>query len=516
MADTYELEVNVETSPAEKALVRLAGQLGKVIEQATKSIGTTGIEKEAKKVPSTLQKIVASLKAVQGQGKGVGVGMMQVFQGAIGQFRQLFEVARSIQDMYNAWKDHNDEIKRLQKLTGELNLDTWLSELSNRTRIAKDELLGLYSSFADLGVSAARARNEIAKYAMLSKTLGKDAAKGMAGLSEELIKQAATVNKSGMVFRISGAELLEKVAATGNDQLIRAAMDLVDRNKVYDEAVINKLDQIALKAAGGEEAAEAAIGPKTFSWLDAANKLWLELSKGVADVFDEFASMGRMLGLTGGIMNAFNGKNNTLLLGFKTLGQIIGALGVVIIGALGLIVGAVGLIGAAIYGVGLLFYKAFEGIAFLFGYVYENWTAGWKKVESWLSGIWTWLVDTFSQIGKDIWEGLWGSFYKGITSSASAIKDAVGTFPDTVKKALGIASPSKVMMELGKFTAQGFEKGYVDHNPVIPVPQVAESNSSSITFSPSVSVQNSQASAQDITNQIEAMFRTVLIEGGFL
>lgn len=513
MADTYELEVNLQTSPAEKALARLAGQLGKVIEQASKSIGTTGIEKEAKKAPSTLQKIVASLKAVQGQGKSVGVGMMQVFQGAIGQFRQLYEVARSIQEMYNAWKDHNDEIKRLQKLTGELNLDSWLSELSNRTRIAKDELLGLYSSFADLGVSAARARNEIAKYAMLSKTLGKDAAKGMAGLSEELIKQAATVNKSGMVFRISGSELLEKVAATGNDQLIRAAMDLVDRNKVYDEAVINKLDQIALKAAGGRQAAEEAIGPKTFSWLEYANRLWLELGKGVADIFDEFSNMGRLFGWTG---SSFKGMGEILMLGFKTLGQIIGALGLTIVVVLGVIVGAVGLIGFAIYAIGVGIYDVFVGIGEGFYYVYQNWTAGWKKVESWLSGVWTWLVDSFSQIGKDIWDGLWGSFYKGITSSAGAIKDAVATFPDTVKKALGIASPSKVMMELGKFTAEGFEKGYVDHNPVIPVPQVSSNNSNSITFSPSVSVQNSQASAQDITNQIEAMFRTVLLEGGFI
>jgi phage-related protein len=65
--------------------------------------------------------------------------------------------------------------------------------------------------------------------------------------------------------------------------------------------------------------------------------------------------------------------------------------------------------------------------------------------------------------GKNIVQGLWG----GISSLAGWIKDKVLGFvanviPGPVRKALGIASPSRVMRRIGQFTAQGLAMGIQD------------------------------------------------------
>ncbi|EGL83738.1 phage tail tape measure protein, TP901 family [Caldalkalibacillus thermarum TA2.A1] len=68
-------------------------------------------------------------------------------------------------------------------------------------------------------------------------------------------------------------------------------------------------------------------------------------------------------------------------------------------------------------------------------------------------------IDLF-QIGKDIINGLW----RGISSMAGTLKKNIERFinkyvPGPVKKILGIASPSKLFMELGEDTGEGFEIG---------------------------------------------------------
>jgi len=74
------------------------------------------------------------------------------------------------------------------------------------------------------------------------------------------------------------------------------------------------------------------------------------------------------------------------------------------------------------------------------------------------------IIDEFQkidlvEIGKNIIQGL----IKGITGMAKNVKDAVvgvaKAIPDKIKTFLGIHSPSRVLMELGGFTGEGFAIG---------------------------------------------------------
>jgi phage-related minor tail protein len=77
----------------------------------------------------------------------------------------------------------------------------------------------------------------------------------------------------------------------------------------------------------------------------------------------------------------------------------------------------------------------------------------WNNIVSFFKGI------SLKQIGKDIIQGL----FDGISSMARTVwnkaKEIADGIKNTIRKALDIHSPSRVMMELGEFTGEGMAKG---------------------------------------------------------
>lgn len=77
------------------------------------------------------------------------------------------------------------------------------------------------------------------------------------------------------------------------------------------------------------------------------------------------------------------------------------------------------------------------------------------KIKAGFSGI----VSKAKGIGTDFVAGLWEGIKKAWKGMIEKIKGLTKLLPDVVKKALGIASPSKVMMEIGGHTAEGMALG---------------------------------------------------------
>jgi hypothetical protein len=61
--------------------------------------------------------------------------------------------------------------------------------------------------------------------------------------------------------------------------------------------------------------------------------------------------------------------------------------------------------------------------------------------------------------GTNIVNGIWGGIKAAWAGMIQGFKGLLDMLPATVKQALGIASPSRVMMELGGYTAEGFNVG---------------------------------------------------------
>lgn len=72
------------------------------------------------------------------------------------------------------------------------------------------------------------------------------------------------------------------------------------------------------------------------------------------------------------------------------------------------------------------------------------------------------LPDKLIEIGGQIVDGLWQGIQDSWDDFVSNVSGIVGSFIEGVKDALGIASPSKVFKQIGRFTAEGFGAGWDD------------------------------------------------------
>lgn len=72
------------------------------------------------------------------------------------------------------------------------------------------------------------------------------------------------------------------------------------------------------------------------------------------------------------------------------------------------------------------------------------------------------LPEKVVSIGKDLVKGLWNGISDKVDWVLEKIKGMGASIEKAIKKQLGIASPSKVFAEIGRFTAEGFGLGFED------------------------------------------------------
>ena len=73
------------------------------------------------------------------------------------------------------------------------------------------------------------------------------------------------------------------------------------------------------------------------------------------------------------------------------------------------------------------------------------------KIKSGLGSLWS--------VGSDFIAGLWNGIKAKFDSVVGKVSSLAGKLPKAVKKVLGIASPSRVMKEVGKFFTEGLDIG---------------------------------------------------------
>jgi phage-related protein len=125
------------------------------------------------------------------------------------------------------------------------------------------------------------------------------------------------------------------------------------------------------------------------------------------------------------------------------------------------------------------------------------------------------LPNKFLSIGKNIVDGLWN----GIKNAWNTLKDNVtglfGSLVSGIKDSLGIASPSKVFAEIGKFVDMGYAKGILDNMGVVGS---AMSELENATIDPQITTTTSNAPVQDdVVRLLEEIAEnrnvTVILEG---
>ncbi|MBA4294366.1 phage tail tape measure protein [bacterium] len=150
--------------------------------------------------------------------------------------------------------------------------------------------------------------------------------------------------------------------------------------------------------------------------------------------------------------------------------------------------------------------------------VYETFQSIWNNVTEFLGGI-----DLYS-IGSDIMSGLLNGISDMGESVLKKAQEIAKGIKDTVAGFLGVASPSRVMMEIGAWTSEGMAIGMEKNIPMVEnssegiagaaaySPEQGVSNtrtqsSRTITFAPQITVNGGDGGAkQDVSDVLEDMF----------
>ena len=99
-----------------------------------------------------------------------------------------------------------------------------------------------------------------------------------------------------------------------------------------------------------------------------------------------------------------------------------------------------------------IFNKMGEGVGKLMA-------AGLTKLKSFIS--------QFKQMGEDIMRGLISGIQDKISEVTNVISGVASTVSSSFKKVLGISSPSKVFMQYGKYTDEGYAKGVMNNMNIV-------------------------------------------------
>jgi TP901 family phage tail tape measure protein len=131
-----------------------------------------------------------------------------------------------------------------------------------------------------------------------------------------------------------------------------------------------------------------------------------------------------------------------------------------------------------------------------------DWKGAWESIKSTAKTIWSNIVGYFKgidlrQVGRDIIQGLVNGIGGMIGTVKAKVAEISNLIPDGVKKFLHIKSPSRVMMELGGYTGEGFAIGMTDQLSQIK----AASRNMATAAIPNVPTRAVDYSVQNITPQ---------------
>jgi tape measure domain-containing protein len=115
-------------------------------------------------------------------------------------------------------------------------------------------------------------------------------------------------------------------------------------------------------------------------------------------------------------------------------------------------------------------------------------------------------VGSLASIGRNMIEGLWGGIKSKFDNVIDRVKNLASKLPKAVKKVLGISSPSKVFMELGKWIPEGLALG-IERN-VGSVQDAMDTMSGATEFTPadnSMEFGNGGNAIYDLINALSSM-----------
>ena len=254
---------------------------------------------------------------------------------------------------------------------------------------------------------------------------------------------------------LGGADALKTLGQEAKDAGLIMSQDALDGLNEFNDEIDKTKAQVG--AAGMKMSATFGeillpLLKSLAEWLQTVAQWFSNLSPNVAKtilvVLGIIAAIGPLLLLIGGMAS-----------GIAALMPIVAGLGTafaVITGPIGLVIAII----AAVIAIGVALYKNWDTVI-----------AKVRQLGAFIKNAWSGIKNTITnafdsirninlyEIGKNIIQGLINGVKNMAGNVSNAVKNVASNAVGSVKKFLGIRSPSKVFEQLGEYTGEGFAKG---------------------------------------------------------
>lgn len=372
-----------------------------------------------------------------------------------------------------------------------VSIDKLMGSIQQNGAVLKQMGFSLEDSIAILGEFEQNGINAEVVITALRKAAtnyAKDGKSLTQGLHETVnaIKNAKTeaqaLQIATEVFGTKGAAEMTTAIREGRLELDKFGIDMEEFKTVVSdtfEATLDPPDQLK-QSLNNLKIGLADLGSAIMKVAAPAIQFIGEKAKQLSDCFkgldDNTKQIIVIIGLLAAALGPLLAIIGSIIAVIANLMTITGALGISI-GALAAPIGIAIAAIAAIIAIGVLLYKNWDTIKAkaaelwnnlqkTFAGIKESIVNKWNEVMSGIKNVWNSIVDfitglpsKMANFGRNIIQGL----IDGIKDKINAVKDAMKNVTDAitgkVKSILGIHSPSRVMMEMGQYTGEGFALG---------------------------------------------------------
>ena len=374
------------------------------------------------------------------------------------------------------------------------DLDAAISQIATTSPLTKDALEGFGSALAKAGLQGDQLRQSLETLAIAQAVSGEAASSALQRVIKTSSAKGAfqlpvkALAESGLeIPKVLGelAKLTGKSLAQVDDELAAGKISVADGLAALNAATRARWGDVAAKQA-------LSLGSQFGKLKDSIGDLFenaaiepfLIALKSVLDLFSENSVTGKALGAI--MTEVFGGLSNVLARLLPTIRVIIGSLilgmlevwiatkpvrealakvfdfgdeGSTLVDTIGLLAKAVGMGLVVAVTASAAAFGAFATALRVVMAVARPVMAALNFVVDGLQTVVGVVLETASNIGGAIIDGIVGGISAGASTVWDALKGLALGAVGAVKETLGIASPSRVFAQLGAFTAEGFVGG---------------------------------------------------------
>lgn len=446
MLPNLEVIITATTDQFDKAIDRTRGVLTKY-EQAMKAAAD-----RVEVFGDAATRLGNKMSIVSGAMVIGGSAMFALGKSAADAGNQIDKSSKAVGLNAEAFQELNFAIGQVSDMTGDQFTNS-LRQMNTRLGQAADGSKPMIEAFDAIGISQQDIQSglvdtESAFMALASAMQNTESPAAAAALAGRILGEEAA--KLGPILRESGGDI-DALRQRAQELGIVLDQDAIDASAQFTD----KMDELQKQMTTLKNTVGAALLPVMISFVgsiqDNVVPALAALGEKAGQIVDWFGQLPGPIQEAAGLIAAALGVGGPVLLAIGAMSKAISALLVAGSGPIGLLIAAAALLTAA-------WIKWGDDIKAVVGEVVDWFTTKFNDLIAFFEA----LPERFAEFGRNIVQGLLNGINEQWEALKARIYELGELLPGWLRDRLGIASPSKVMHEIGTQIGHGLANGIAD------------------------------------------------------